>query len=72
MLSKAKLPKSNINYGECRTLRSLKEDTSITILTADKGRVSVVLNTDTYHDKMADMNTSGPYRTISKDSTDRL
>ena len=64
------LQKSNINYGQCRALTSLKEDTSIVMLPADKGRASVVLNNETYHDKMANMITSGSYRTISKDHTD--
>ena len=72
ILAKAKLPKYNINYGQRRTLTSLKEETSILILPAYKYRACDALNTETYHDKMANMFTSGPYRTIFKDPTDRL
>ena len=35
-LTKAKLPISNINYGQRRSLKSIREDTSIAILPADK------------------------------------
>ena len=34
-------------------LKSLKEDESIMIFPADKGRVNVVMDTDTYRAKMA-------------------
>ena len=47
VLTKAKLPKSNITYEQRRALKSSKEDTSITILPADNGHTSVVLNTET-------------------------
>ncbi|XP_072172658.1 uncharacterized protein [Diadema setosum] len=55
-----------------KALKSLKEDDSITILPADKGRASVVLDTDVYRAKMTELIDSGPYRAISKDPTDRL
>ena len=42
------------------------------ILPADKGRASVVLNTDTYHDKMKTLIETGPYQLLNKDPTDRL
>ena len=44
------------------------------ILSADKGRASVVLNTDTYHDKMKTLIETGPYQLLNnyKDPTDRL
>ena len=51
---------------------NLKQDDSITILPADKGRASVVLNTDTYHDKMKTLIETGPYQLLNKDPTDRL
>ena len=35
------------------------------ILPADKGHASVVLNTDTYHDKMKTLIESGPYQLIN-------
>ena len=40
------------------------------ILPADKGRVSVALNTDTYHDRMKTLIETGPYQLLNKDPTD--
>ena len=42
------------------------------ILPADKGRASVVLDTDTYHAKMSALIETGPYQPLNKDPTDRL
>ena len=42
-------------------LKNLKQDDSSMTLPADKGRASVVLNTDTYHDKMKTLIETGPY-----------
>ena len=42
------------------------------VLTADKGRASVVLDTETYRQKMTKFIESGPYRLLDKDPTDRL
>ena len=53
-------------------LKSLKEDRSVMILPADKGRASVLLDADNYHNKMTSLIESGPYRTVNKDPTDRL
>ena len=42
------------------------------ILIADKGRVSVVLNTDTYHDRMKMLIETGPYQLLNNDPRHRL
>ena len=42
------------------------------ILPADKGRASVILDTHTYRDKMGELISTGPYRKLAKDPTDRL
>jgi len=42
------------------------------ILPADKGRASVVLDTDTYHAKMSALIETGPYQPLNKDPTDCL
>ena len=52
ILQQAEPPKPNITKEMQEALNNLKQDDSIMILLADKGRASVVLNTDTYHDKM--------------------
>ena len=53
-------------------LENLKQDDSIMILPADKGHASVVMNTDTCHDKMKTLIETGPYQLLNKDPTDRL
>ena len=62
----------NITKEQQDALKSLKEDKSIMILPADKGRASVVLDADTYHAKMSSLIDSGPYQLLNKDPTDRL
>ena len=42
------------------------------ILPVDKGRASVVLNTDTYHDKIKTLIEAGLYQLLNKDPTDQL
>ena len=53
-------------------LKRLKEDDSIMVLPADKGRASVVMDTNTYHAKMSSLVENGPYQLLNKDPTDRL
>ncbi|XP_072051992.1 uncharacterized protein [Amphiura filiformis] len=48
----AKPPKSNLTKSEYLALDSLKKDDSITILPADKGRCTVVLNSKDYDQKV--------------------
>ena len=42
------------------------------VLPANKGRASVVMDTDTYHTKMSTLIENGPYQLLNKDPTDRL
>ena len=52
-LQQAEPPEPNITKDMRDALKSLKEDESIMIFPADKGRVNVVMDTDTYRAKMA-------------------
>jgi len=52
ILQQAELPKPNITKETLEALQNLKQNDTIIVLPADKGDASVVLNTDTYHDKM--------------------
>lgn len=55
VLQQASLPKPNspnITKEMREALKSLKQEESIMILPADKGRASMVLNTDIYHEKI--------------------
>ena len=72
ILQQAESPKSNITKEERAPLKSLKEDNTIMILPAAKGRANVVLDTDTYHAKMSALIETGPYQPLNKDPTDSL
>ena len=47
-------------------LKNLKEDESIVVLPMDKGRASVVVDTDTYRAKMSTLIENGPYHSSTK------
>ena len=53
ILQQAEPPEPNITKDMRDALKSLKEDESIMVLPADKGRASVVMDTDTYRAKMS-------------------
>ena len=72
ILQKAKPPEPNITREMKQALKGLKEDKNITILPADKGRASVVLDKNTYDDKVRTLIEKGPHRLLNKDPTDRL
>ena len=71
-LQQAEPPEANITKEMRDALKSLKEDESIMVLPADKGRVDVVMDTDTYRAKMSTLIENGPYQLLNKDLTDRL
>ncbi|XP_071505303.1 uncharacterized protein [Diadema antillarum] len=60
VLATAQPLKPNITPDMRKALKSLKEEDSITVLPADKGRASVVLDTDVYRAKMTELIDSGP------------
>ena len=72
ILQQAEPPEHNITKEMRDALKSLKEDESIMALPADKGRTSVIMDTDTYRTKMSTLIENGPYQLLSKDPTDRL
>ena len=72
ILQKAEPPKPNITKEMRKVLRTLKEDQSIIVLPADKGRPGAVLDKVSYHNKMKTLIEKGPYRLLNKDTTDRL
>ena len=72
ILQQAEPPEPNITKDMRDALKSLKEDESIMVLPADKGRASVVMDTDTYRTKMSTLIENGPYQLLNKDPTDRL
>ena len=72
ILQQAEPPKPNIAKEMQEALKNLKQDDSIMIPPVDKGRASVVLNTDTYHEKMKTLIETGPYQLLNKVPTDQL
>ena len=72
ILRQAKPPKPNTTKDMQVARKNLKQDDTITILPADKGRASVVLDTNIYHNKMKTLIETGPYRLLNKDRTERL
>ena len=55
-----------------QAFKNLKEDNTTMVFAADKGRASVVLDTEIYRQKMKKLIESGPYRLLDKHPTDRL
>ncbi|XP_066263270.1 uncharacterized protein [Branchiostoma lanceolatum] len=70
MIKKAKLPPSNISHEEKEALSDLRQDKTVIILPADKGRATVVMNRKDYEQKasqlLGDVNT---YTELKKDPT---
>ena len=62
------LVRPNLTAPEKRAIRALRNDSSIVILRADKGNVTVVLNREDYKQKMYDHLQNGPYERESKQS----
>ena len=72
ILQKAKLPKKNLPTEQKKALHSLREDNSIIILPADRGRSTVILNKQDYINKCQDHLNNGPYTRIQKIQQNQL
>ena len=72
VLQKASTPEDNVSKMQRQALYSLKEDKEITILPADKGRATVILNKEDYIKKCNDHLDSGPYIKLLKDPAERI
>jgi len=55
---------------EREALRTLKKNTKLTILPADKGNATVVLNTVDYKQKITSLLQDPSYRRLARDPTD--
>jgi hypothetical protein len=56
--------------GERTALRTLKDNTHLTILPADIGNATVILNTTDYKQKIASLLEDSAYKKLKKDPTD--
>ena len=73
IVSKSKPPSSNISKEEREAIKSLKKDDSIVILPADKGRTTVILNKQDYHNKVkALLEDTNTYEKLASDPTRSL
>ena len=69
-INSSKTPKSNISKAEKTALRSLKQEDSIMILPADKGRAKVVMDKTEYEEKVNTMlNDAHTYEKFQADPT---
>ncbi|XP_050510634.1 uncharacterized protein LOC126887260 [Diabrotica virgifera virgifera] len=71
-LEKSNQIEQNISKEEMKALKTLRNDDSITILPADKGNATVIMNKIQYEDKITDLITNGPYSKLTKDPTKTL
>ena len=71
-IQRNKRPRPNLTRGEWKALAELKKDQSRMILTADKGVVLVVLNTEDYIKKAEDLLNQNTYRVLTSDPTMKL
>ena len=69
-IKSSKVPKSNISKAVKTALRSLKQEDSITILPADKGRAKVVMDKTEYKEKVnIVLNDAHTYEKLQADPT---
>ena len=68
ILTKARLPPSNLSPDEKRALKSLRKRDGVVILPADKGRATVIMDRCDYDEKMNRMIKEGDtYKELSRD-----
>jgi hypothetical protein len=63
-------PRSNITTAESKLLRTLKNNTDLTILPADKSNTTVILNTAEYKQNITSILEGPAYRRLTRDTTD--
>ena len=69
-LKSAKMPKSNLNKDQRQALKDLTKEKSILVLPADKGRCTIVMDTDDYETKVKTMlDDERTYEKLEKDPT---
>ena len=69
VLQQAKTPRPNMSFQQRRTIQDLKRDETIVILPADKGRATVVMNSEDYTSKMEEILNDDKYRPLRRDPT---
>ena len=72
IIKSAPPPRDNLTKTERAALKTLKENKNLTILPADKGNATVVLNTSDYKLKISSLLEDPAYRKLTKDPTDAI
>ena len=65
-------PRDNLRTTERAALKTLKDNVNLTILPADKGNTTVVLNTSDYKQKISSLLEDPAYRILTKYPTDSI
>jgi len=69
ILKRARLPHPNLTKEERKALKDLKQENGITILPADKGNATVVLDAEAYEQKVRNLLEDTIYEKVKKDPT---
>ena len=71
ILRAAKRPQQNTSKDERRALKDLKRNDAITLLPADKGNTTVILDTEEYEQKAKELLGKPPFQEVSRNPTTR-
>ena len=71
LLRTAKTPKRNTSAEEREALRNLRKNEDITIIPADKGNATVILDTEEYEEKANEILGKPPFKRVSRNPTRR-
>ena len=69
ILKRARPPSQNLDKDERTVLKTLRQDRTITILPADKGNATVVMDTEEYERKVKSLLEEAVYKKVKKDPT---
>uniref|UniRef100_A0A5S6QDA5 Reverse transcriptase domain-containing protein n=1 Tax=Trichuris muris TaxID=70415 RepID=A0A5S6QDA5_TRIMR len=65
-------PKMNLTKAEFKAIRDLKKEDSLVITKADKGNVVVIMDRESYNNKVEELLRSGTYKRLNKDPTENI
>jgi hypothetical protein len=72
IIKNTSLPRNNLSKTERAALKTIKNNRNLTILPADKGNATVVLNTSNYKQKITSLLEDPAYRKLAKDPTNAI
>ena len=72
VLREAKPPKPKMSFKQCSAVCALRNDSNIVIVSADKGKATVVMDRGNYNIKMKAILQDGQYKPLQRDPTIRM